>query len=266
MTPEQRYLFDINGYLHIPNLLSDNELAAARAAIDRYTSTPDEALSEGFSRSEDSKNYENGFAFDKALEALTLHPGLWPIIKEFTHDRPAFTRGTLLVDSHEHEPLRLHCAREDFGWQSTRYDTREGRIFCDDFVIFPYFDDVFPGDGGLLVVPGSHKAAFTRPPELFNSGTTTELKDLPAGVVNVTPRAGDAVVMTEMLAHGTLQWKPKDRLRRTLVLRYRPQFKGQPAVPDVLAGRLSPETKELMAQAHYTHIKEIVKQEVVQLT
>jgi hypothetical protein len=72
--------------------------------------------------------------------------------------------------------------------------------------------------------------------------------------------------MTEMLAHGTLQWKPKDRLRRTLVLRYRPQFKGQSAVPDVLAGRLSPETKELMAQAHYTHIKEIVKQEVVQLT
>ncbi len=144
MTPEQRYLFDINGYLHIPNLLSDNELAAARAAIDRYTSTTDDALPEGFSRSEDSKNYENGFAFDKALEALTLHPGLWPIIKEFTHDRPALTRGTLLVDSHEHEPLRLHCAREDFGWQSMRYDTREGRIFCDDFVIFPYFDDVFP--------------------------------------------------------------------------------------------------------------------------
>ncbi|SVE41245.1 uncharacterized protein METZ01_LOCUS494099, partial [marine metagenome] len=104
MTPEQRYLFDINGYLHIPNLLSDNELAAARAAIDRYTSTTDDALPEGFSRSEDSKNYENGFAFDKALEALTLHPGLWPIIKEFTHDRPALTRGTLLVDSHEHEP------------------------------------------------------------------------------------------------------------------------------------------------------------------
>ncbi len=28
MTPEQRYLFDLHGYLHIPNLLSDSELAA----------------------------------------------------------------------------------------------------------------------------------------------------------------------------------------------------------------------------------------------
>ena len=266
MTPEQRYLFDINGYLHLPNVLSASELAGTRAAIDRYIATPDDELPEGFSRSDDGKSYANGFAFDKALESLIFHPTLWPIIKEFTHDRPAFSRGTLLVDSHQHEPLRLHCAREDFGWQSTRYDTREDRIFCDDFVIFPYFDDVFPGDGGLLVVPGSHKAAFARPPSLFNGGVTAHLEDLPVGVVNVTPRAGDAVVMTEMLAHGTLQWKPKDRLRRTLVLRYRPQFKGQAAIPEILHDRLSPQTRELMAPAHYTHVKEVVKEDVVRLT
>ena len=116
------------------------------------------------------------------------------------------------------------------------------------------------------MVPGSHKAAFARPPSLFNRGVTAELKDLPVGVVNVTPRAGDAVVMTEMLAHGTLQWQPTDRQRRTLVLRYRPQFKGQAAVPEVLYDRLSPQTLELMAPAHYTHVKEIVKEDVVRLT
>ena len=92
MTPEQRYLFDINGYLHLPNVLSDSELAAARAAVDRYIATPDDELPEGFSRSDDGKAYANGFAFDKALESLIVHPTLWPIIKEFTHDRPAFSR------------------------------------------------------------------------------------------------------------------------------------------------------------------------------
>ena len=137
MLPEQRYLFDVNGYLHIPNVLSNSELAAARSAVDRYVATPDDELPEGFSRSKDGKYYTNGFAFDKALEALIMHPSLWPIIKEFTLDRPAFSRGTLLVDSHQHEPFHLHCAREDYGWQSPRFDTREGRIFCDDFVIFP---------------------------------------------------------------------------------------------------------------------------------
>ena len=29
MTPNQRYLFDINGYLHIPQVLNAEELAAA---------------------------------------------------------------------------------------------------------------------------------------------------------------------------------------------------------------------------------------------
>ena len=95
MTPTQRYLFDLQGYLHITDVLTPEQLASGRAAIDRYIATPDEQLPEGFARSADGKNYENGFAFDKALESLVMHPALWPIIREFTHDKPAFSRGTL---------------------------------------------------------------------------------------------------------------------------------------------------------------------------
>ena len=36
MTPAQRYLFDLHGYLLVPDVLAADELAAARAAIDRY--------------------------------------------------------------------------------------------------------------------------------------------------------------------------------------------------------------------------------------
>lgn len=267
MKPTQRYLFDLQGYLHIADVLSQEQLDAGRKAIDRYIATPDDQLDEGFARTTDGKNYENGFAFDKALESIVVHPKLWPIIREFTHDKPAFSRGTLLVDTHEHPPLQLHCAREDYGWQSTRYDTREGRIYCDDFVIFPYFDDVLPGDGGLLVVPGSHKAAFPRPAELLDGFSYADADTLPPGVVNVTPKAGDVIVMTEMLAHGTLQWRPTDRVRRTLVLRYRPQFKGQPHdLPDALRQRLSPEIRQLMASAHYTETKPIALLDEVQLS
>ena len=266
MTPEQRYLFDINGFLLLRNVLSEAELTAGREAIDRYVTPPEEALPKGFSHSEDGTLPANGFAWDKCLESIAVHPKLWPIIMEFTHDRPGLARGTLLVDSHHHEAGRLHCAREDFGWVSTRFDTREGRIYCDNFVIFPYFDDVLPGDGGLVVVPGSHKAAFDRPEALFNGGLMAELDNLPDGVVNVTPRAGDAIVMTEMLAHGTLQWKPTDRQRRTLVLRYRPQYKNRTGPSEAIQERLSPQVRELMEYAHYTDVKEIAKVEAVQLT
>jgi ectoine hydroxylase-related dioxygenase (phytanoyl-CoA dioxygenase family) len=58
---------------------------------------------------------------------------------------------------------RLHCAREDCGWQTRRYGVKDGHIHCNDFICFFYFTDVNPGDGGVVVLPGSHKSEFERP-------------------------------------------------------------------------------------------------------
>ena len=129
--------------------------------------------------------------------------------------------------------MQLHCARDDYGFESARYEVRQGRIYCDDFVVFPYLDDVLPGDGGLLVVPGSHKSEFDRPPQLFNQGRIEG--EVPLGVVNITPAAGDVVIMPECVTHGVLPWRAADRQRRVLTLRYpatpspsRPHSRGGP--------------------------------------
>ena len=43
MTSKQRYLFDLNGYLHIKNVLSDEELREAQQAVERCVRTsPDQ--------------------------------------------------------------------------------------------------------------------------------------------------------------------------------------------------------------------------------
>ena len=272
MTDKQRYLFDLQGYLHLKNVLSAEELRTARRAAERYVKTPAEDLPEGFGvdgklSREEWGRYVHGFAFDKALERLCLHPSIWPIIKELTNHKPRLTMGTLLVEFPNDgvsKPLRLHCARDDFGWEVVRYEVRDGRIFCDDLVAFAYLSDVHSGDGGLLVVPGSHKSTFNRPPELFNNGVIESFETLPEGVVNVTPKAGDFVVMNEALTHGALPWRPKDRMRMMLVLRYSLQYRGIYSafhfreLPDAIRDRLSPETLELTAHAGYTDIKEIV--------
>ena len=65
MTPEQRYLFDVTGYLHLKNALTDEELKTAQAAANEYINTPPEELPPGFDSSE--KNLPNGFAFAKPL-------------------------------------------------------------------------------------------------------------------------------------------------------------------------------------------------------
>ena len=110
-----------------------------------------------------------GFSFDKSLETLTLHPKTWGIVKELTSNRPRFNRGSLVAKSPEHDQEigKLHCAREDCGWQTRRYSVKNGHIHNNDFAIFFYFTDVFPGDGGLVVLPGSHKANFDRPDDIF---------------------------------------------------------------------------------------------------
>lgn len=45
---------------------------------------------------------------------------------------------------------------------------------------------------------------------------------LPAGMVNLSAKAGDILMIPEALVHGALPWLPTDRQRRVLVLRYRP--------------------------------------------
>ena len=53
---------------------------------------------------------------------------------------------------------------------------------------------------------------------------------------------------------------PKDRDRRTLTLRYSPQYFGNSShFPDEIKARLSPTTLELTDSAPYDHLKEIVK-------
>lgn len=261
MTSTQRYLFDLYGFLHLQNVLSPEELAAAQEAAARYIATAPEDLPPGFEI--DGRRFTHGFAFDKALEKLVFHPGIWPIVLELTNYKPQLLSGTLQIDDVDiyNEGLHLHCAREDYGWESTRYEARDGRIYCDDFAVFPYLDDVFPGDGGLLVVPGSHKSNFPRPAELFDHGNIEE--GLPDGIVNVTPRAGDVVILPELATHGALPWKPVDRQRRALVLRYRPHHRGGGSLPDEIVARLWPETQELIAPAHYTHTKAIAKMDEV---
>ena len=257
MTPSQRYFFDVAGYLHIKNALTEKELSDGRLACERYMKLEDNQFSDGFGK--DGKRYINGFAFDRSLERLVFHPSIWPVIMELTNGKPKLVSGTLQIDQPGAEGGGLHCARDDYGWESCRYEVKNSRIYCDNFVVFPYFDDVLPGDGGLLLVPGSHKAQFERPRHLFQDGHPSDSTNLPEGIINVTPKAGDILVMPELMTHGILPWQPTDRLRRILVLRYAPQYRGGGGVPESLEGRLLPETQELMSSAHYTHVKTITE-------
>jgi hypothetical protein len=136
--------------------------------------------------------------------------------------------------------------------------------------------DVYPSDGGLIILPCSHKSNFDCSRQAFypdypeggdSDYFTTEV---PEGVLNITPRAGDVVVISELVTHGALSWVPEDRDRCFLTLRYMQQYESVRGglvrfSPEVCA-RLSPETLQLAEPASFGHIKEIVEREVVTLS
>jgi len=270
MTPEQRYFFDLTGYLHLRNVLTEAELKPAQEAADRYINMPPEEWPPEFGADlerRDLTGYQHGFAFDKSLEVLTHHPTTWPILTELTDNRPRFNGGTLGHNHHRHVFHPLHA-----GWTASkqpdvrRYYIDGDRVRATDLVFFFYLTDVFPGDGGLIVLPGSHKAHFDRPKDMFYPGAYDDenfvAETVPPGVHNVCARAGDVLVMPEHLMHGALSWKPKDRDRRFLILCYYVQhmLTGQRRpFPDAIRDRLDPETIDLLELAPYSETKDIVK-------
>src|SRR5438105_1000423 len=136
MTPEQRYMFDLTGYLHLKDVVSGDDLSKAQEAADRYITSPPADLPPGFGGDLERKDftpYKHGFAFDKTLEALVTHPATWPILMEFTDSRPRFGSGTLAYNRRGHWFHPLHA-----GWTpDKRPDTRrlsieDGKIRCTD--------------------------------------------------------------------------------------------------------------------------------------
>ena len=77
--------------------------------------------------------------------------------------------------------------------------------------------DVNEGDGGLCVIPGSHKANFPLPEKIRLWQEHREV------VYNVPCKTGDMVIFNEATLHGTLPWTAEHE-RRSLLYRYSPKY------------------------------------------
>ena len=185
----------VRAVLVVEDVLSEAELAAARDAMDRLahgifgTGPPlpedwYEGCREEHTTGRDAAHGRfNGhikwaWAFDKAIEALAVHPGVWPIILELTQGRPQLSGpgervGVAIYDDVHTAGEAKRFGRTESGatpanWHSTAegggeggdregtgYDRAklevlpDGSLYCTNFVVFPYLDDVEPGDGGL---------------------------------------------------------------------------------------------------------------------
>ena len=109
--------------------------------------------------------------------------------------------------------------------------TRTSRMRCGLIVCEYYLTDVNPGDGGLCVIPGSHKANFPCPDDIRMWETNQEI------VFNIPAKAGDLVIFNETTSHGVLPWRAAHE-RRVAFYRYTSKYLPlcRWSVPDADAG------------------------------
>ena len=284
MTPEQRYLFDVQGYLLIPDAVEPAALAAAARVAHAATAAGSKSLSGHWSWDVYS---------DPAISSLVFTPKAWPTVLELTNRQPMMRLGIGLHNApHSDGGGMLHCNREfqrssSLGSPSmATYSVQNGRSYCSDFNMFVYLDTVHPGDGGLLMLNGSHKAKFERPPSVGGTYGTGNWEAplgirekgwspephpvdnrLPPHTVNPCPRAGDIIIMSECTAHATMAWRGSGH-RNVLRIGFKPQHVAHPEdnLTDEQIMSLAPEIRELRRFAGLSETKSISRPGPIELS
>jgi ectoine hydroxylase-related dioxygenase (phytanoyl-CoA dioxygenase family) len=218
VTPEERYRFDLEGYLAVPDALDSETLATINRAIDERLATSDpgaKAVSFGTGGGE-------VLAWGQAFVDLIDNPRIASYLEEFVdpyfrldHEYVHVLRPAAGSLAGELSSAVLHGGATPFD-ASQYYRFSDNRVWSGLTVVAYYLRDVNPGDGGLAVVPGSHKANYPIPEHLLSLDG-----ELPPFVRPVPAPAGTAVIFTEAQTHGTLPWRGRDE-RRTLFYKYSP--------------------------------------------
>jgi hypothetical protein len=202
LTDAERYRFDLQGFLVRPGVLRAREVAGLHEAVDALgVPAPGTSVA--------SQRFSGHLQADARFRALVDHPAVLEVVRETCgpHVRLDHTYGIVMAPGTA--GLALHGAGTPFD-PAQYYRSDGGRIVTGLVAVQWALVDHPPGGGGFTCIPGSHKAAFPRPAHLD--------ADL---AVEVPLRAGDLLVFTEALTHGTSPWRGPG-VRRTLLYKYSP--------------------------------------------
>ena len=206
----EKYLFDLQGFITVPNAVPTDQLAALNAILDEQI----EAKCEPDMRTHRfSENLPWGKPYTDLIDNPRVTPYLDAIIGE---EKWRLDHVYLDLIRAGKGPIgtRLHGGGSPFR-SSQYYRFEDGEMRNGLSVVAYNLADVGPMDGGFGCVPGSHKSNYAFPNDW------REMEELSPIVQRITGPAGTAIIFTEALTHGTLPWTA-DHERRTLFLKYSP--------------------------------------------
>jgi len=237
-TPLEEYLFDLNGFIVLRDVLSGAEIAACNAAVDGIPRSLPKSGWHGFVQREDHPEHR-GISYQQIYELppftrIIDHRNLINYVARFVGGQDTFDyhHASLYIDENffnirgPGEAIPLHSGGHDI-CKRTRFRYHNGRFACGQVNVLIAYNDIGPGDGATMVIPASHKSNMIHPAPLieknqWGDGGGGSVEGTP-GAIEVYLQAGDAIVFVDATAHGSATRKNPGE-RRISVYRYGPSW------------------------------------------
>ena len=204
MNGEEKFIFDLEGYLVVKNALSEEEVAALNDVSDEKFPYGDKTATGEWTL----------LRWGQLFKKLIDHGNILPYLLELLGPRVRLDHDYCIFMNQGERRGGLHGGFGGDHW----YRYRNGEMRNGLTVVTYFLTDAPAGAGGFACVPGSHKSYFSPgdiPDEVRSFERAAHYVTQPA------VEAGDALIFTEALIHGTMEWRA-DHERRALLYKYSP--------------------------------------------
>ena len=263
------YLFDLQGYLVLKNAIKKDDLRELNRWVDDHwsyvegSSQPQDPTPNGgwighvemhSYNKNDGVNFQNIVEGGPVFERLIDYPSWFPLAKKYInpvngisiHENFLNVRGS---GGH----LYIHCGGHVPMSYLTFRQHNTGEWMVGQINVLMALQDIGPGDGATVLVPGSHKSTEIHPRlEIEGKGQVTAHHDEAAGVSMGTQEmyleAGDVLFFTDAITHGSAE-RVNPGYRRVVIYRYSPRYlrtRFNYQLSEGLLSRLTAERKQVM--------------------
>ncbi len=255
-----KYFFDLQGYIILRSAVSKAEVQELNDTLDALPRLkPGEwygALHGHSYGTKDGFNYQQVYEAGEPFERLIDHPSWIEHMKAFVGGVDSFdaNHGPLFIDEafasfrDPGDAIGLHSGGDCWS-KRNQYRVHNGHFMCCQANILLALTDIGPGDGGTVVIPGSHKQNFKHPDmakhQMKPGGASGDDVE---GSVEVFLEKGDALLFADTICHGSAR-RVNEGQRRVVIYRYGPSwgmFRHGYRPSQELLERLTPERRRIV--------------------
>lgn len=254
------YLFDLQGFCVLKDAVDPQHIADLNAVLD---TVPKDLPYQGWwgnvQRLDNNKSagmeLQNIVEAGEPFERLIDHPSWIDRLRRYCGEKHTYVEGLFIDECFA--SIRRTGGFFPFhsggyrGAMRGKYLYQHGAWFCGQVNILLALTDIGPGDGGTVVIPGSHKSNLVHPElnmsweEIIKRGNN----DIAGGVVKeVHLKKGDALLFVDGITHGaSARTNPGER--RVVIFRYGVSWGATRhgyRYSNELLNRLTPERRQIL--------------------